>query len=117
MTQFDYQITRLPDDPITRLSRALFDPPRGQYFTVRWPKRLPAAAGKVRAARQRLLEETPLLQHLAEDDAEHLGVARVGHRLDARSPPVDEALGVVAVFLNHRMRRVRALPLDRASRF
>src|SRR5207247_4247211 len=99
-----------------RWRRALFDPPRRQHLAVRRGERLAPAAEKIDAAGERLLEEALLLERLAEDDAQHPALARVGHRLDPRLPPIDERLRVAGVRLDDGARRLGALAGDLALR-
>src|SRR5437762_1867220 len=89
--------------------RESLDPPRRQHYAVRRLERVGAPAEQVGAPRERLLEEALRLEHLAEDDAQHLRVAGVGHLIDARPPAVDECLRVAGVLLEDRARSAGAI--------
>src|SRR5438132_2618957 len=115
----NYPITQLPNYPITQLRYPigrLFDPPRRQYLAVRRPELIGALAEKIRTTCERLFEKAPGLQDFAEDDAQHLRVPRIGHRIDAGTPAVGERLGIPRVLFDDLPRRIRASAVDAAPR-
>src|SRR5262245_63844820 len=59
----------------------LSDPPRWQDLALGGLEVRTAAAQQVGAPGERLLEEALLLEHLAQNHAEHFGVTGVGQRI------------------------------------
>src|SRR5581483_11996412 len=68
------------------------------------------------AAGEGLFEKPPGLERFAQDEAQHLGMPRVGHRVDPRLPSIDEGLHVAGVFFNQPLRRALATALTRRGR-
>src|ERR1700730_5809411 len=96
----------------TRVLNGSLDPPGRQDYAVRRADLGAAPAEEVRSARKRLFEEALLLERLAKDHPQHLGVAGVLHRVDARGPAIDEGRRVAGVLLDHVMARVSGTARD-----
>src|SRR5712691_6323884 len=92
-------------------------PPGRQHAADPRPDALAPAAEQIRLAGARLLEEPLLLEGFAENDLQHSAVPRVGHRLDARPPAVNECLRRTRVLLDNRVRHGRPLAGGATLRF
>src|SRR5206468_714441 len=99
--------------PITRL----LDPSRSQHLTMGRSQLFFAAAEQISTAGERLCKKPLLLEHFAENDAQHFRVARVLHGIDPRAPAIDECLRVAKVLIENPARRLIRLPGGAAIRF
>src|SRR5258707_1359881 len=80
---------------------------------LRLPRRRRPPDGPEGRAGERLLEKALLLARFTEDDAKHLAVPGIGHRLHAGPPAIQERLSVYTIGFEDLPGSVHALSTTR----
>src|SRR5438045_2223091 len=97
-------------------SHLTFDPSDRQYLARR-ARTVGSTPEEIGAARERLLEESLVLERLTKDDAKETAMTRVGHGLDASAPFIDETLSRCLILIDELRLQRRALPRTVDGRF